>query len=878
MRISEIWIKNFRGYGENPDEEGGFYKFIGLDKPDIVLMTGHNGYGKTSFYEAIEWCITDDIRALKKMTEDANQKTTLKKSHYLKFQSIYDKRDREVVVKIVFNDGSSLMRKTEYDSLHDDNYKSEIYCDGGCQGESDDVPEFMKEKTGQRMNQFFRLNFYGQAFSGDLVRDTPARDRGRILSGFLGMDDISKIQKFAAPKQNPLLGKKLTDVKGKMEENRKAKESLDAIFQINQWGSITNYQRLVSDEMESANGMGEALKAANISVDFCLKKDTIPDIVGSLEQLRVLRERLTTFIGQDKEIKISLVKNRLIKEYKGNQSFLCEAELISQSDIAKLREDLVKYTEKDSVYQTVIEELEKKRTVLECKRISAQSDEKMVYLSETLAHEFERGKELLDSLYTEGERYGIKLERKQKWLNIGRLLYYTTVHRNWIETYSAVLKEKEKSLKMVKGVRDSQKEMLLKVQEYVNTRDLLEKCPVCGGTEFYDGEEDAKEKLLNIIKNAISDGDEAVQACNEEILLYRNRKHRVEESYKKWVWEKFISGRRELEQEIDQYIQMISEKLGQIIQCNSKMRNSIRIHCEKIQEKVDTYDAFVQKYGVGNEVLDLKIGNARKANQWIKSMLVEKFQLQADSVELPEGGEIKGFRQLIKKLYLEKKALNVVSGILKYDLGEENLNLLQRYATVDAETGQLEKKQKLYQGAIAFRENVNKVAKDIEKEMIQKYIMDNEMINLVFEFINPHPFYRQFQIVKSGAETNMVPVGKDGGNIYLDHLFSEAQLRVLSLSIFLGLNLSAKYNDFGQIYIDDPVQSMDDINMVSFIDLLRALKRSNRVDKNLIIGTHDFNFSKLLKIKFRHHSYVEFYFDSYTREGPKVVKRQNGGE
>lgn len=103
MRISEIWIKNFRGYGENPDEEGGFYKFIGLDKPDIVLMTGHNGYGKTSFYEAIEWCITDDIRALKKMTEDANQKTTLKKSHYLKFQSIYDKRDREVVVKIVFN-------------------------------------------------------------------------------------------------------------------------------------------------------------------------------------------------------------------------------------------------------------------------------------------------------------------------------------------------------------------------------------------------------------------------------------------------------------------------------------------------------------------------------------------------------------------------------------------------------------------------------------------------------------------------------------------------------------------------------------------------------------------------------------------------------
>lgn len=873
MRISEIWIKNFRGYGENPNEEGGFYKFISLDKPDVVLMTGHNGYGKTSFYEAVEWCFTDDIRALKKMTEDANQKTTLKKSHYLKFQSTYDNRDREVVVKIVFSDGSFLMRKTEYDSLHDDKYKSEICCDGRGMGGHGDVSKFIEEKTGQRLDQFFRLNFFGQAFSGDFVRDTSAKDRGRILSSFLGMDDISKIQALAASKQNPLLGKKLADVKEKIEENGKAKTRLDTIFQINQWGSIANYQKLVGTEMESANGMGEDLRAANIAVDFHFKKDTITDIVGSLEQLRVLKERFRGFIERDEEIKRSFIKNRLIKEYKGNQSFLHEAEIVSQSDITKLREDLAQYAEKENARQIVVEDLEKKRIMLENKEISTQDDGEMVFLSEAMAHEFEREKELLDSLYLEEARYGLNPERRQNQINIRRLLYYTEIHRNWVEMYSAVLVEKEKSLKAVAGLQDSQKEMLLKVQEYINTRDLIEKCPVCGGTAFYDEEEDAKAKLLSIIGKVIADGNEAVKICNEEILSCRKWIHRVEESYRKWVWERFISERREIEQEINQSIRMISEKLDQIIQCNNKMKNSIRIHRKKVQEKVSTYDAFVQKYGLAKETLDLKIEKARKANQWIRSILIEKFQVQADDIEKMAGGEAKGFRRLIKKLYWEKKALNVVLHILKYDLGEENLNLLQSYAKANAETGQLEKKQKLYQGAIAFRENVNKVAKDIEKEMIQKYIMDNEMINLVFEFINPHPFYRQFQIVKNGAETNMVPVGKGRRNIYLDHLFSEAQLRVLSLSIFLGLNLSAKDNDFGQIYIDDPIQSMDDINMVSFIDLLRALKRTDSVDKNLIIGTHDFNFSKLLKIKFRHHSYVEYYFDSYTREGPRVVKR-----
>ena len=110
------------------------------------------------------------------------------------------------------------MRKTKYDSLHDDKYKCEIYCEGGCQGGSGDVSEFIKEKTGQKADRFFRLNFCGQAFSGDLVRDTSAKNRGKILSGFLGMDDISKIQELSASKQNPLLGKKLTDIKRKIEK------------------------------------------------------------------------------------------------------------------------------------------------------------------------------------------------------------------------------------------------------------------------------------------------------------------------------------------------------------------------------------------------------------------------------------------------------------------------------------------------------------------------------------------------------------------------------------------------------------------------------------------------------------------------------------
>jgi len=72
----------------------------------------------------------------------------------------------------------------------------------------------------------------------------------------------------------------------------------------------------------------------------------------------------------------------------------------------------------------------------------------------------------------------------------------------------------------------------------------------------------------------------------------------------------------------------------------------------------------------------------------------------------------------------------------------------------------------------------------------------------------------------------------------------------LSLSIFLARALKTK-DDKGQsvdcIFIDDPIQSMDSINILSFIDLFRGLILS--LDKQLIVSTHEENFHLLLQKK-----------------------------
>ena len=74
------------------------------------------------------------------------------------------------------------------------------------------------------------------------------------------------------------------------------------------------------------------------------------------------------------------------------------------------------------------------------------------------------------------------------------------------------------------------------------------------------------------------------------------------------------------------------------------------------------------------------------------------------------------------------------------------------------------------------------------------------------------------------------------------------------MSIFLAKALNTKDydgNDTHCIFIDDPVQSMDSINVLSVIDLFRNI--AFKFDKQLIISTHDENFHGLLKKKIPPH-------------------------
>jgi exonuclease SbcC len=128
-----------------------------------------------------------------------------------------------------------------------------------------------------------------------------------------------------------------------------------------------------------------------------------------------------------------------------------------------------------------------------------------------------------------------------------------------------------------------------------------------------------------------------------------------------------------------------------------------------------------------------------------------------------------------------------------------------------------------------------------------------DLINSIYRRIDPHPDFKKVEFAcdfENERPTLEVFVADQDGDLISPNLyFSAAQVNILSLSIFLARALHAKEgeSEIGCIFIDDPIHSMDSINVLSTIDLLRSL--SLKFKRQIILSTHDKNFFELLQRK-----------------------------
>lgn len=127
---------------------------------------------------------------------------------------------------------------------------------------------------------------------------------------------------------------------------------------------------------------------------------------------------------------------------------------------------------------------------------------------------------------------------------------------------------------------------------------------------------------------------------------------------------------------------------------------------------------------------------------------------------------------------------------------------------------------------------------------------NQDVINEIYSRIEPHPNLKEIkinpQITQKGPILDIKAISQDE-ELNPSLFLSAGQLNVLSLSIFLAKTFETPGVDISTIFMDDPIQNLSDINILSFIDIIRTMITT--YDRQIVISSHDENFYKLMRNK-----------------------------
>jgi DNA repair exonuclease SbcCD ATPase subunit len=147
----------------------------------------------------------------------------------------------------------------------------------------------------------------------------------------------------------------------------------------------------------------------------------------------------------------------------------------------------------------------------------------------------------------------------------------------------------------------------------------------------------------------------------------------------------------------------------------------------------------------------------------------------------------------------------------------------------------------------------------------------------IYAAADPHPALRDPYLTShmTGGHGRLVASLKDPlSELSTDApevVLSSSQLNVLAVAVFLSLNLGMRALPLGTAILDDPLQSLDDVNLLGLVDVLRRTRES----RQLLVSTHDPQFGSLLGRKLRPvregQRTLVYELEGWSREGPIVV-------
>lgn len=889
MRITNLKITNFKNFlGEN---EFDFSK-------NIILLYGANGYGKSTVFEAIEWCLTSQIEKYSNSDYDFRfdvaNKTLIGKESFL------------VEVVLSFEEFKITKSFSMYEDSSNTNISSKLITKNGQKINGvENIEVYLKNILQEDYS--YSKGFYNQLLKksyilsqdqiSNFVKSNDDAARYKALVDIMGLKSILlQFENFKnlinkLKKKNEELSNIKNEINYEIYTNKNFIQKFDEnkfTEIIDQIKTFKEIEKLEEKEIDSY--IRDALEIKNYHNRF---NNVYSDLSPNLS--------IISFSEIGESIKLLKKESQVIKEKIDRSDKLKKRLIIREKEIKNFKNNII---EIQNTYEK-ISEIKKKLKSLNVKDSNTNNNEMNIKLEKAENDIFIlkfilQFKDFISSkspenLYKKNER-----ERLIKKISINEKKIFK---RNELIDSLKITGENEKDIlfnRLINGIEE--------IHNYI-VKNSTNKCPVCNSLKedlqsdveislndkinYLKRSNQKYEKISKVrnnitksitrlidlnsaIKDEIRSLDKSIKGYETQLNYYTNSKYYDAEHSQK-SYNAINEEIKTISLEIDKIKKaqknlLEIERLNKVLKSfNSSKNKDYAEEIEKITKSNSLNENRKTRLIEFTNDLVNKIKNIYEQNETLekhynKLEFIDDNQKSISLNQIYDSSfdKIKVIEQTIaalnslKTMITIKEINNNTNEVLTklYERKKENDKQISYYA------------QSIYQ-LNQYKENTELTLGESVLDYLNK---DTFSIKRYFNFLNPLPGEGEL-VFKGGTNEVSIHLGfnkelsnEDGGLSNVANIMSSGQLNVLALSIFLAMNQEQKIHPFDFIGIDDPIQNMDDVNQFTICDVLGQL------NKQLIFSTHDKNFLKLFINKNKGSDIIVYSLNSPYMDNTKIEK------
>lgn len=878
-RLEQVTIKNFRNFQ-------GEHKFDFTK--DITIFLGDNGNGKSSIFDAIQWCILGKI-----------DRVNEKRSESLKDILINNDSDA-CFVEILFSNEIKLKRSVSRNS------NITISCqerDGKVVRSEEKVKDCLNKAFGDGQNRNFDFQ---EALKSSLLAqnqvlnfiasDTPTQ-RYNVLSSILGMEEIANIKQNLEAVRG-VIEKKIKDAEISERKIKQEVENQKLILETKY--DIANIDIVKASEFNFEDKQNEKdnLLKSKIQIEEKLNRfHSLQKMIdGEVENLRSLTEKIKglnsdLISGQSEKDRIikelALNENSFKQNKKNIERVKLEMEIISQNvekgDELKEIRNKMSNPELYELSFELEENIQKQVSNFEC-----LLDEYQYTLSNIA--EYDQLLQDRESIPKDIAEFRQKIKKEE--------IEITNQQNNIANLNSELLSnDLNNDVNLLIG-------MVREAFRFVNShREFENNCPVCNQSvvnilEHFDRrianllqQSEITAERISKYKRQIQEVEESVRYKEKEIVQLQSNISRLEnksneiqrrlqtiEGHYLYTKVNFSLDNAQIGLSINnlkydiekrqQYLHLI-KKRSQIEQQLEKNSN-IKFSGLNLNQLLEEFETLKKK---NNEL----VANKRKVE-----LKIEKQKITLDS--------LKKMDELLNEIFREysfvdnNNFLVVLTDLIndkdrKIDILSQELVNHKSIIECNAIKDDLFNKKKSLHRVQKVKEKLDSQFKLVNEEInhindtfsFSKIINSNKsVIQKYFNYLNPNvTTYRNLYLnIDDIKNTLDIEIANNNRTVNVANVLSSGQLNVLAISIFIAKNIGQNNSAIDFIAIDDPIQNMDDINQFSMIDVL------SRLNKQLIFTTHDAKYVNLFlkKNELRLNNISVYYLDVEESSYENILK------